>query len=218
MNKLPKKESLEPVNLIAISGLIAANIITPLDLKSEDQDWVNNEIKWLFSAADNFLAIYQTVQQIINAENSRLIKKYAGDIIGDRRRKQEMEVITPQIWQQEIERSQPIQVSIPPQAQRQPQSNNRVLNNLNDFTLQSCGRGLTGKIDLISKYHSSLKILQDQEKLQGGAGKGDVYLQNKIKLARMEIVKVLREMAKLIDEAYGIKVTSPDSLVEFLEQ
>jgi len=58
--------------------------------------------------------------------------------------------------------------------------------------------------------------LLEQEALKGDAGKGDVYLQNQIKSGRVEIVKVMQEMAQLMNQAYGVLVTSPDQLIGLL--
>lgn len=69
----------------------------------------------------------------------------------------------------------------------------------------------------IQTHLRNLNILLDQEAQKGSAGKGDVYLQNQIRSSRLEIAQVLREMADLIQQAYGILVMSPEQLVELFE-
>ena len=68
----------------------------------------------------------------------------------------------------------------------------------------------------INTHLRNLSILLDQEAMKGPDAKGDVYLQNQIKSARLEIVKILQELAQLINQAYGILVTSPNQLTDLL--
>lgn len=211
-----KKE--EPsANYVAIGGIIMATIIPHLDLDAEDQEYVNSELKWLFSAADNFFQVYQTVQQRIEEENSRLIRKYALDVIGDRKRDREMKEITPQIWREEIERSRAVEVSIPPDAQVSSQVNNRVLSSLEDYELEGVGSALEGSL-LITRHLDNLSRHLERATQIGVQADTDVHLQNEIKLAQLEIIKITQKIAKTLEKAYGIRVTSPDDLAEFLQQ
>ena len=53
---------------------------------------------------------------------------------------------------------------------------------------------------------------------QGEEGKHNVALQYQIRAERVNVVKILQEMAKLIDKLYGIFVASPGELVETLKE
>lgn len=117
----------------------------------------------------------------------------------------------------EITRNQAIGTPIPPDAQRQSQANNQLLNTIDDFDLQIWEGQIDSGFKRIDTHLRNLNILLDQEAKKGDAGKGDVYLQNQIKGARTEIVKILQELAQLMSQAYGIKVTSPDQLIEYLK-
>ena len=122
------------------------------------------------------------------------------------------------IRRNELNRSQAVAIPIPPQAQRtNPQANNSLLTTVDDFDLQIWEGQFESALKRINTHLRNLDILLDQEAKKGDAGKGDVYLQNQIKGSRLDIVKILQEMAQLINQAYGIRVTSPDQLVEFLE-
>ncbi len=170
---LKKKQTVSP---IAVGGAVISGVVTTFGLDISDQDFVNTELKWLFSATDNFLKIRR------------------GDIT----------------------RNQAVAVPIPSDAQRQPQANNQLLNTISDFDMQIWEGQIESSYKRIDTYLKNLNILLDQEAKKGEAGKGDVYLQNQIKSARTEIVKVLQEMAQLINQAYGVLVTSPNQLIELL--
>ncbi len=170
---LKKKQTVSP---IAIGGSVISSVVTTFGLGIEDQDFVNGELKWLFSAADNFLKVRQ----------------------GD------------------TDRNQPVAASIPDDAERGPQANNQLLATVDDFDMQIWEGQIESGFKRINTHLRNLNILLDQEAFKGEAGKADVYLQNQIKSGRIEIVKVLQEMAQLINQAYGILITSPDQLIELL--
>jgi hypothetical protein len=173
---LKKKAQVSPV---ALGGSVISSVVTTFGLDVQDQDFVNGELKWLFSAADNFLKVRRN----------------------------------------EIDRSQRIAISIPADAKKSnPQANNSLLSSVDDFDLQIWEGQVESAFKRINTHLRNLDILLDQEAKKGDAGKGDVYLQNQIKGARLDIVKILQELAQLMNQAYGILVTSPDQLVQFLEQ
>jgi hypothetical protein len=43
---------------LALGALVISNVVTPLDLAVEDQNLISGEIKWLFSAIDHLLKLY----------------------------------------------------------------------------------------------------------------------------------------------------------------
>jgi hypothetical protein len=171
---LKKKPVASPA---ALFGMVVSGVVTTFGLDVTDQDFVNGELKWLFSAADNFLQIRR------------------GD--ADYRR--------------------PVPVSIPPNAKWDAPVDNRLLAELDPFTMQLWEGQIESGFKRIKTYLRNLDILLEQESQQGEAGKGNVYLQNQIKSARLEIVKILRELAALMNQAYGIAIDSPNQLLEFLE-
>jgi hypothetical protein len=170
---LQKKQTVSPM---AIGAAVISSVVVTFGLESEDQDFVNQELKWLFSAADHFLKIRRG----------------------------------------EIERTQPIAVAIPAEAERSAQADNRLPNTVDDFDLQIWEGQIESGFKRINTYLRNLDILLEREAGMGSAGKGDIYLQNQIREGRLEIVKVLQEMAQLINQAYGILVTSPVQLSELL--
>lgn len=116
----------------------------------------------------------------------------------------------------EIERTEPIKIKIPPDAEGASQADNTLLDSIDDFDLQIWEGQIESALKRIDTHLRNLNILLDQEAKKGDAGKGDVYLQNQIKGGRLEIIKILQEMAQLMSQAYGIRVTSPEQLVAFV--
>jgi hypothetical protein len=51
----------------------------------------------------------------------------------------------------------------------------------------------------------------------GEAGKTDMELQSRLRGQRLDIVENLRELASLMEQAYGVLISSPDQLAEFLK-
>ena len=170
---LKKKQTVSP---IALGGMVISSVVTTFGLDVEEQDFVNKELKWLFSATDHFLKIRQG----------------------------------------EVDRAQPVPVTIPEDAERDAAANNQLLSNIDDFDMQLWEGQIESGYKRIDTYLKNLNILLDQEAFKGEAGKGDVYLQNQIKAARIDIVKILQEEAQLMNQAYGVLVTSPDQLIELL--
>ena len=219
MRTLGSKKNKPAANPISTAALVITNVITPIGLEPDDQKFVSDEIKWLFSAMDNFLQVYHSVQQRIDEENTRLIKKYARDVLSDRKRKQELEEFTPKVWQEEIENSRPISEPIPPDAEKSPEANNKILPNLKEYKLDGWGRTIDSQLNNLSRLElKNLNIFIERETLQGDAAKSNVALQNELKITRIQIVKGLQKVADQVNEIYGILVTSPGQLVEYLEE
>jgi len=170
---LKKRQTVSP---IALGGMVISGVVTTFGLEVGEQDFVNGELKWLFSATEHFLKIRQG----------------------------------------EVDRNQPVPVAIPEDAERDAAANNQLLSNIDDFDMQLWEGQIESGYKRIDTYLKNLSILLDQEAFKGEAGKGDVYLQNQIKAARIDIVKILQEEAQLMNQAYGVLVTSPDQLVDLL--
>jgi hypothetical protein len=164
-------------NPIPIGISVMSSVIITFGLTPEDQEFVNDELNWLFHAIAHTL----------------------------------------QIQQGEMAHSQPIPVAIPAEAKRYQDANNQLANSVDDFNLQIWDRQLDSGLKRIVTHLRNLNILLDREASQGAVGRSDVPLQNQIRHERVEIVKVLQEMAQLMNQAYGILVTSPDQLAELLE-
>lgn len=176
-------------DLTALGAVIISTVISTFNLDPADQDFVNMEIEWLFSAADNLQ----------------------------------------KICRKEIAPGDPIVISIPPTAHKTlPEANNHLPKNPRVLTRYmsyddmlwnrtfNLGREIESKVNRLNTYLRGFNTLLDREAKMGEAGKSDIMLQNQIREGRIGIVKVLQEMAQLMDEVYGIKVTSPDQLIEFL--
>lgn len=117
----------------------------------------------------------------------------------------------------EAQADSPVATSIPATAEQDPPADNKVLSSLDAFDIEMWAGQVESDFNRIQTYLRNLDILLKQEDQKGLAGKGDVYLQNQISASRLEIVKVLREMAQLMKQAYGVFVTSPIALVAALE-
>jgi AAA+ ATPase superfamily predicted ATPase len=121
------------------------------------------------------------------------------------------------ICRNEVDRSQPVPVDIPPDAERLAEANNRLLTTIDDATLEGWKSWTETRLDWVNAWLKELDLLLGQEASRGIAGKSDLELQNKMKSKRVEIVQVVEEMAQLMNQAYGILVTSPGQIVELLE-
>ncbi len=170
---------------IAIGGAVISSVVTTLNLSTEksddgtsEKDRVNDELKWLFRATDNFL----------------------------------------QVKKGRLEPNHSIDAPIPSYAEKQPQANNRLLSNIDNFNMGIWEGTIESGLKRIDIHLKNLDILLKQEASKGKDAQGDVYLQNQLKGGRIEIIKVLRELAELMNQAYGILVTSPEELVVWLEQ
>jgi hypothetical protein len=112
--------------------------------------------------------------------------------------------------------TQPIAVAVPATARLEPGANNCLLPNVDSFSLQLWDGQIEAAFKRIQIHLRNLDILLDRETMMGDTGKGDVFLQNQIRGSRLEIVKILQELAGLMKEAYGVFVDSPNQLIELL--
>jgi hypothetical protein len=122
------------------------------------------------------------------------------------------------ICRSEIDRSLPVPVATPPDAERLAGANNQLLTTIDEATLEGWKSWVETRLDWINAWLKEMDILLGQEASRGMAGKSDLELQNKMKDKRVEIVQVIEEMAQLMNQAYGIRVTSPGQMVELLEE
>ncbi len=213
------------INPITLGSLVISKVITSLELAPDDKDFISGEVKWLFSAANNYQQIYQAIQAELVEEKQKL--RESG--LPHEWRIKEMAKLLPEIRQKKIEGSQEVGVAIPPDAQKSSGATNRLLNfpDENELTFYFDVReGITysplkGEVkslfDQINSKLQSLDTLLQRETKMGDEGKRNVELQNNIRAGRLRIIVLLPEVAQLMDEAYGILVTTPDQLVELLE-
>lgn len=213
---------------ILFGTLVISKVIIPLGLSSEDEAFVTAEVKWLFSAADNYQNIYQTIQNRLITEVNELKDKLGAQFFRAELITQELTKLLPIIRQEELERSPDLKVAIPSEAQKSSQSVNRLLNipDENDpiFYLEGSilapqkNSFLTSRFfNRFNSYLQGLDILLKREAKMGEEGKRNIELQNDLKNNRLYIIKVLQEMAQQMSEAYGVLVTTPTQLLELLE-
>ncbi|MDY6785455.1 MAG: AAA-like domain-containing protein [Cyanobacteriota bacterium] len=121
------------------------------------------------------------------------------------------------ICRQEIKRTVPIPLTIPPDAEKLPEADNKLLKHIDDSVMESWKGWMETRLEWINARLKELDTLLGQEASRGTAGKSDLDLQNKIKSKRVEILRIVEEVAQLLEQAYGIFVTSPGQLVEMIE-
>jgi hypothetical protein len=165
------------VDPIAIGyNVISSVVTTSFELGEEDQDFVSQEIKWLFAAGEHLLKIRD------------------GEAAPDTA----------------------VAVEIPEESVRDPQADNKVKTEPGIPKYQ--GGQVEDIIKRIQKYHlTEMSTLLDQEARRGQGGRDDTELQRRIKGERIEIIKKLKEMAQVIDGAYGVLVTSPQQLLDMID-
>ncbi|MCP4373719.1 MAG: hypothetical protein GY797_37305, partial [Deltaproteobacteria bacterium] len=116
----------------------------------------------------------------------------------------------------EIAASRPVEVSIPPKAERTPLANNKMLD-IDDFYKDLWAGQIEGGVNRIEIHQRNLDILLKREDALGEAGKSDISLQNQIRGIRIGIAEILQEVATVMKRAYGIFVTSPKYLLKLLD-
>lgn len=213
------------VNPILLGSGVVSKVIVPLGLSSEDEAFVTAEVRWLFSAADNYLRICQAVVKKLIEEKKKLIKSGLP-------RKSFKEALTkrlPQIRQEEIELAKPVGLAIPADSQKLPEATNRLLNlpDKNEVLFYLDVRQgivydplknlMTASFDRIRSQLQVIDTLTQRETKMGEEGHRNIELQNALKGSRLYIIKVLQEMAQQMNEAYGVQVTTPTQLLELLE-
>lgn len=118
----------------------------------------------------------------------------------------------------ELDASVPVPVAIPPDAQQLASTTNRLLDAVNDPALLQRWQGqLEVWLKHVDTSLKNLDRLLDREASMGAAASRDLDLQNEIRGLKVEVLQVAERMAQLINQAYGILVTTPKQLVELLE-
>ncbi len=180
---------------IAVGGLVQSQVVPTFDLDQDSQDWINEELNWLFSAADNLLEIYKKSL----AENT-------------------------------IDRSQPIPVPVPPDAEvtAPDDERNYLLSSIEHIELKSYDsllkyvqnewqRALKSQLRVMNIHLNNLELWQKHASDLGAAAKTETGLQYKIEQSRVKIIEPIQGMAATINEAYGILVTTPQQLADMLD-
>jgi hypothetical protein len=121
------------------------------------------------------------------------------------------------IQQGAIPRQQPVAVPVPPSAECDPMASNRMPDITDEFYLSIWTRRVEYGFKRIKHHLQNLDLLLVREAQMGLAGKADVELQNSIHLERLGIAEVLREIAYIMKDVYGIFVSSPDQLIDYLQ-
>jgi hypothetical protein len=111
-----------------------------------------------------------------------------------------------------------VPVDIPPNAERNPQANNKVLSGSTDFFLEDWAGTIRANLKLITTHLTGLELLLKQERQLGPAGKQNIGLQSELKSRRVAILNLTQEMAEVLNHAYDILVTGPGQLAAWLEQ
>lgn len=179
------------VDFNTTGALIIATIIPAFELDEESQNLVGEELTWLFSTADNLM----------------------------------------KICRKEIDRSEPVAVAIPASAEKtSPEANNQLLAKpkalmrYSSFEDMLWGKSFNLKKELesiVNRFNAQMRGLNhslERESKLGEAGASDVALQAQIRGGRIEVIRTVQNLNKLIDDTYGIQITSPTNLLEYLGQ
>jgi hypothetical protein len=117
----------------------------------------------------------------------------------------------------QLSAAQPIAQPMPPDAERLERADNRLLPQQPTRPYSVLGATLDSSLQILNRKLKILGRRLDQEARRGTGGRDDTYLQKRIQDVRIEVVKSLQQMAKTIDQLYGIYITSPDQLVQALD-
>ena len=229
-----KQEDESSSNPVALAARVIAGIVTPLDgLDDEDKTFVQEEITWLFHAAKNFQDIFQTVHQQfeqdrvriqheIRQEERALLRRVgpaASFTMGKKQRleTERLEQVKPQRWQDAIKLSPHIEAPLPQETER-TSTTNKILSGLSIFNLENSAGDIKHTLDLIEKNFQILKDQLDRGISMGETGKRNVQLQNEIKSRRTNILREAQKIADVFAKIYGVEITSPGDLADWLEE
>jgi len=109
-------------------------------------------------------------------------------------------------------------VAIPPEAEAAAGVNNAILPNLDDFSIQMIETQIEGIIKQINIYLRNLAIELDKQAQLGGVDAASVALRNSISLQQKSIAERTLELAKLMQQVYGIKVYGPEDVLTNLNK
>lgn len=164
----------QEVSAVATGIGVMTKVVTRItSFTSEEQDAINNELKWLFNGADHFL----------------------------------------QIRRGEADRSTPVPVAIPPDVELTDGANNTVLTGLDDFSMQMIDTQIQSIIKQINIYMRNLAFELDKEAQLGGQAAANIALKNSIIAQQKSIAERTQELAKLMQQVYGVLVYGPEDLV-----
>jgi hypothetical protein len=164
----------QQVSAVATGIGVMTKVVTQTPaFTSEEQDAINDELKWLFTAADNFLKVRRG----------------------------------------EVERSTPVPVEIPEEADLDDGANNAILSSLDDFSLQMIDGQIQSIIKQINIYMKNLAFELDKQAQMGGAAGSNIALQNSISAQQKSIAERTEELGGLMQQVYGVKVYGPEDLV-----
>lgn len=222
----------QPISPLVFIPKLMAGIVTPLELETDDSAFIEAEVTWLFHAIGNFLTLQDTVRQQLEAEREQVRQRLnaeeralidrLGPVAAFVNKAAKVEAVInqskPRLWQAAIAESAAVPVDIPPNAERNPQANNKVLPNSNDFFLDDWAGTVRANLKLITTHLTGLELLLKQERRLGPAGKQNIGLQSELKSRRVAILNLTQEMAEVLNHAYDILVTGPGQLAAWLEQ
>jgi hypothetical protein len=164
----------QEVSAVATGIGVMTKVVTRItSFTTDEQDAINNELKWMFNAAEHFL----------------------------------------QIRRGEADRSTPVPVSVPPEAELTDGANNTVLSGLDDFSMQMIDSQIQSIIKQINIYMRNLAFELDKEAQLGGQAASNIALKNSINAQQKSIAERTQELAKLMQQVYGVLVYGPEDLV-----
>lgn len=117
------------------------------------------------------------------------------------------------IRRREIDRTTPVPVPIPPEAESSDGANNAVLAGLDEFSLQMIDSQIQSIVKQINIYMKNLAFELDKEAQLGGAAASNIALKNSINAQQKSIAERTQELAKLMQQVYGVLVYGPEDLI-----
>jgi hypothetical protein len=118
------------------------------------------------------------------------------------------------VRREEVNRQAPVPVDIPPEAEVDDTANNVVRENLDDFSLQMIESQIQSIIKQVNIYMRNLAFELDKEAQLGGAAVSNIALMNSIKAQQKSIAERVQELARLMQQVYGVLVYGPDDIVD----
>ncbi|MEM7344519.1 MAG: hypothetical protein AAF485_09760, partial [Chloroflexota bacterium] len=189
------EKQINEVSPTALGGLIIANVISRFGLSQEDQDFVNSELKWLFSATENLLAITQILQTQGLLDNGLAIAEAIPTEAEIRVSGANNHLLT-----------QPDKVK------------SGIFDDVGDVLSKIWKPAVVNQLQVLNTTLIQLGHLREREAELGASAQTDFSLQETINSHQTQVAETLKKMATTISEAYGIYVTTPEQLVALLQE
>ncbi|MDX1522134.1 MAG: hypothetical protein R3264_10940 [Anaerolineae bacterium] len=177
---------------IGIGGRVTSTLLADLDLDPAEQDLITGELQWLFAAIEHFLTVYQQFETTGVIDHTTTVARPVPS---------EAELTNPAADNTLLKTPQKAATGIFTLAELIPDWQLEIDSRLQDLSIQ---------LENLSTFLAEKTAL-------GQASQADVKLKTNITNTQASLIDLVNSLAAVIDQAYGIRVTSPQLLKAYLD-